>query len=91
MKKWFVNKLKKWFMPSAEDLTKMAVETVTQAINESGKQDVIAKYGNYADQFSKVQAKITGWLKDGKIDDNEKQELYNALLPLAEKLLEVVK
>lgn len=81
----------KWFMPSAEDITKMAVETIARGINESGKQAVIAKYGTYADQFSKVQAKITGWLRDGKIDDDEKQELYNALFPVTEKLLEAVK
>ena len=34
-----------------------------------------------------MQAKITAWLKDGKIDEQEKAELYRALLPLAEKLI----
>lgn len=76
----------KLFMPNASDMAKMAVEAVAKFINESGKEDVIAKYGTYADDFTKIQAKVTAWLRDGKIDDNEKQELYSALLPLAEKL-----
>lgn len=80
----------KLFMPSPEDITKMAVETIVKCINESGKADVIAKYGTYADQFTKVQAKVTAYLRDGKIDDNEKAELYRALLPLAEKLVKEV-
>lgn len=83
MKKWII----KMLMPSADDMAKMAVETIAKGINQSGKADVIAKYGTYADEFTKVQAKITAWLKDGKIDEQEKAELYRALLPLAEKLI----
>lgn len=82
----------RWLCPTAEQLTKMAVETVARGINDSGKQELIAKYGLLADEFSKVQSKITGWLKDGKIDEQEQKELYDALLPLAERLVkEVVK
>lgn len=44
----------KLFMPSAEDITKMAVEAVAKFVNESGKEEVIAKYGTYADEFTKV-------------------------------------
>lgn len=61
----------------------MAVDAIATFINESGKEEVIAKYGSAADEFTKIQAKITSWLKDGKIDDNEKAELKAALLPLA--------
>lgn len=81
----------KLFMPSAQDITKMAVDAIATFINQSGKEDVIAKYGTYADEFTKVQSKITAWLRDGKIDDNEKAELYRALLPLAQKLIEEIK
>lgn len=91
MKKWLLNKLKSWFVPSPEDITNMAVDTISRCINESGKGDVISKYGTYADEFTKVQKKITEWLRDGKIDESEKKELYNALLPIAEKLVEEVK
>lgn len=44
----------KLFMPSAEDMTKMAVQTVVNVINNSGKAEVIAKYGEYADEFTKI-------------------------------------
>ena len=80
----------KLFMPSAEEITNMAVEAISKFINESGKEEAIAKYGTAADEFTKVQAKITSWLKDGKIDEQEKKELRRALIPLAEKLVKEV-
>lgn len=90
-----MNKLKKMlvkmFIPSAEDIANLATKTVVEFINTSGKEEVIAKYGTMADNFTKVQSHITRWLKDGKIDDGEKLDLYNALLPLAKKLVEEVK
>ena len=82
--------LLKIFMPSAEDLAKMAVDAVAKFINESGKTEMIAKYGSYADEFSRVQAKVSSWLVDGKIDDKEKDELYRAVLPLFDKLVKEV-
>lgn len=78
-------------LPSAEDITTLATRTIVEFINNSGKGDVIAKYGTMADNFTKVQANITNWLRDGKIDDEEQKKLYNALLPLAQKLVEEVK
>ena len=80
----------RWFLPAAEDIAKMAVDLTANFVNQSGKEDVIAKYGTYADDFTKIQAKITAWLRDGKIDDTEKAELKRALLPLAEKLVKEV-
>lgn len=74
-------------MPSADDMTKMAVAAIAKVVNESGKAEVIAKYGTAADEFTKVQAKVTAYLRDGKIDEQEKDELYRALLPLAEKIV----
>ena len=90
-----MNKIKKWLlkalMPSAQDIAGLATRTVVEFINTSGKEEVIAKYGSMADKFTKVQAYITGWLKDGKIDDEERLQLYYALLPLAQKLVAEVK
>ena len=89
-----MNKIKKllikMFMPSAEDIANMATDAVAKFINESGREEAIAKYGTIADEFTKVQAKITSWLKDGKIDEDEKKELHGAILPLAEKLVKEV-
>lgn len=83
--------LLKMFMPSADQIADMAVKTVADFINSSDKTELIAKYGTAADEFTKVQSKITAWLRDGKIDDNEKAELYRALLPLAQKLIEEIR
>ena len=44
----------KLFMPSAKDMTTMAVDAIARFINESGKEEVIAKYGTAADKFTKV-------------------------------------
>ena len=89
-----MNKIKKilikMFMPSAEDIANMATDAVAKFINESGREEAIAKYGTAADEFTKIQSKITSWLKDGKIDEQEKDELKRALIPLAEKLVKEV-
>lgn len=81
----------KLFLPSAEEITNMAVEAISKFINESGKEEAIAKYGTIADKFTKIQGKITAWLRDGKIDEDEKKELHGAILPLAQKLVEEIK
>lgn len=90
-----MNKIKKllikMFMPSAEDIANMATDAIAKFINESGREEAIAKYGTAADEFTKIQSKITGWLKDGKIDEDEKKELHGAILPLAQKLVEEIK
>ena len=80
----------KWFLPSADQIADMAVNAAADFINTSDKTDIIAKYGTAADEFTKVQAKLTNLLKDGKIDDAEKAELKKLLLPLAEKLVNEV-
>lgn len=78
-------------LPSPEDITTLATKTIVEFINNSGKGDVIAKYGTMADEITKVQANITNWLRDGKIDEEERKKLYNALLPLAQRLVEEIK
>ena len=90
-----MNKIKKllikMFMPSAEDIANMATDAVAKFINESGREEAIAKYGTAADEFTKIQGKITAWLRDGKIDEDEKKELHGSILPLAQKLVEEIK
>ena len=88
-------KLKKlvvrWFIPSAEQMTDVAVETVATFVNSSDKQETIAKYSAYVNEFTKVQSAVARWLLDGKISDDEKEELKRALLPLAQKIVETMK
>lgn len=80
----------KWFLPSADQIADMAVNAAADFINTSDKTDIIAKYGTAADEFTKVQAKLTNLLKDGKIDDAEKAELKTLLMPIAEKLVKEI-
>lgn len=80
----------KWLMPSAEQMTDVAVDTIAKFVNNSDKADTIAKYSSYANELVKVQAAVSRWLLDGKISDEEKAELKRALLPLAEKIVEAV-
>ena len=42
----------KLFLPSAEDIATLATRTVVEFINTSGKEEVIAKYGTMADNFT---------------------------------------
>ena len=46
--------LLRWFMPSAEQITDMAVKLVADFINSSDNTELIAKYGTAADEFTKV-------------------------------------
>ena len=82
----------KWFMPNSDQIADIAVNAIADFINSSNKTELIAKYSTAADEFTKIQAKITSWLKDGKLSEQEKAELKRAILPLADKLIkEVVK
>jgi len=84
MKKWLI----KLLMPSAETMAKAAAKAAADFVNGSGRQEAIAKYSTYADEFTKIQAKVTGWLRDGKVSEEEREELERAILPLARKLRE---
>ena len=90
-----MNKIKKllikMFMPNAEDIANTATDAIAKFINESGREELISKYGTAADEFTKIQGKITAWLRDGKIDEDEKKELHGAILPLAQKLVEEIR
>lgn len=78
-------------MPTPEQMADVAVETVANFVNSSDKQETIAKYSAYVNEFTKVQSAVSRWLLDGKISDDEKEELRRALLPLAQKIVETVK
>ncbi|WP_407450922.1 hypothetical protein [Fibrobacter sp.] len=83
--------LLKLFLPKPDKITTQIVDVVAKFVNTSDKSDVIAKYGALADDYTKIQAKITAWLRDGKISYEEQQELYKALLPLVETAVNKIK
>ena len=82
-------KIIKWFL-SAKKLAKWSADGIQRAVNGSSCTEQIAKYGEMADRFTEVQKWLTQMLKDGKIDELEKGEIEARLLPLYEKLMEVI-
>ena len=81
----------KWLMPSAETMAEMAAAVAADFVNKSDKEQEIAKWSTLADNWTKIQAKLTGWLKDGKMDAAETEELKRAILPICKKIEEAVK
>lgn len=90
-----MNKLKKWIvkclMPSADTMAEMAAGIAADFINKSEKEQEIAKWSTLADNWTKIQAKLTGWLRDGKLDAAETEELKRAILPICKKIEEAVR
>ena len=68
----------------------MAAEKIQAAVNQSGKEDLIAKYASMADSATEVQKWVTELLVDGKIDDIEKSEISDKLEPLLKKIVELI-
>lgn len=80
----------KWFMPSPKKLSNMAAEKIQSAVNQSGKEDIIAKYATMADSATEIQKWITELLVDGKIDDIEKSDIASKLEPLIKKVVDLI-
>lgn len=90
-----MNKLKKWIvkclMPSADTMAEMAAGIAADFINKSDKEQEIAKWSTLADNWTKIQAKLTGWLRDGKMDAAETEELKRVILPICKKIEEAAR
>lgn len=85
-----MKKLIKWLMPSSKKLSNMAADKIQNAINQSGKEDIIAKYASMADSATEIQKWITELLVDGKIDDIEKSDIAERLQPLIQKVVDLI-
>ena len=83
-------KIIKMLMPSPKKLSYMAAEKIQTAVNQSGKEDLIAKYASMADSATEIQKWVTEILVDGKIDDLEKSEISDKLEPLLQKIIEII-
>ena len=82
--------LVKMFIPSAKSLADMAAEQIYSAVNGIGKAEQIAEIMKYVDVLADLQNKIATVLKDGKIDEAEKQKIANDLEPLISKLIDML-
>lgn len=85
-----MSRILKWLLPGPKKLAGYAADGIQKAVNGSGYTEQIAKYGELADRATSVQARLADWLRDGRIDDVEKDELVELLTPLMQKLEELI-
>lgn len=85
-----MNRILKLFIPKPETLANYAAKGVQEAINGSGKEELIAKYSNLANNATDVQKFITSILLDGRIDDIEREDIAKKLEPLMKTLVEFI-
>lgn len=85
-----MNRILKLFIPKPATLASYSAKTIQQAINGSGKEELIAKYSNLASKATDVQKYVTSILKDGKIDDIERDDIASKLEPLMKVILEML-
>ena len=80
----------KLFLPSSKKLATIASEQICNVVNSSNKEEQIQQIMKYADILTDIQAKICVLLKDGKLDESEKQQIANDLEPLIQKLIDML-
>ena len=86
-----LKKLIKIFIPNEKKLSMMAAESIAKAINSQTEREAqIAKYAKLADQFTDYQKFVTQILTDGRISDNEKEQIAQKLLPVVEYVMGLV-
>lgn len=88
MTKWLL----KMLVPSSDKLSVMAAQAVRETINSlpDDRTVKLIKSSQIAAEANKVVEQIAKWLADGKMSDEETQELANALKPLVEKIREKI-
>lgn len=79
------------FIPNEKKLSKMAAESIAKAINSQTEREAqIAKVATMADKFTDYQKFVTQILTDGKISDDEKEQIAQKLLPVVEYVMGLV-
>lgn len=85
-----MNRIIKLFIPKPATLSNYAAKGIQEAINGSGKEQLIAKYSNLADKATEVQKFITSILLDGKIDDIEREDIAKKIEPLMKVIVDFI-
>lgn len=85
-----MNRILKLFIPKPATLANYAAKGIQEAINGSGKEQLIAKYSNLANSATDVQKFVTSILLDGRIDDIEREDIAKNLEPLMKTLVEFI-
>ena len=86
-----LKKLIKLFLPNEKKLSMMAAESIAKAINSQTEREAqIAKVAKMADKFTEYQKFVTEILTDGKISQEEVDEIAARLEPLMAYLKEII-
>ena len=86
-----MKKLIRFLMPNSNKIAGYASERIAKAINnQTEREDQIAKYAKLADQFTDYQKFVTQILIDGRISDNEKEQIKQKLLPVVEYVVGLI-
>ena len=80
----------KIFLPNSSKMANLAAEKIADSVNKSELKESIAKYANMSKQATEMADWLAKVLQDGAIDEMEKDELAKALLPLFEKVVELI-
>lgn len=81
----------KLFIPNEKKLSMMAAESIAKAINSQTEREAqIAKIATMADKFTDYQKFVTEILTDGKISQEEVDEIAARLEPLMAYLKEII-
>lgn len=85
--------LLKKFIPSADTLAALAAEQIQNATNKAtaGKEEVVGKYAEFAQEATNIVDFVAKIMKDGNIDDEEREGLADMMTPLFEKALTLIK
>ena len=86
-----LKKLIKIFIPNEKKLAVMAAESIAKAINSQTEREAqIAKVATMADKFTEYQKFVTEILTDGKISQEEVNEIAARLEPLMAYVKELI-
>ena len=85
-----IKTLMKLFMPKPATLANMAAKRIQEAINGCQKAETIAKCANIAASVTDIQKFVSDTLLDGKVSDEETKKVEEKLVPLFEKVIELL-
>ena len=85
-----IKTLMKLFMPKPQTLANMAAKQIQEAINGCQKAETIAKCANIAASVTDIQKFVSDTLLDGKVSDEETKKVEEKLVPLFEKVIELL-
>ena len=87
-----LNWIAKLFIPNPKKLSVLASQACQQFINQQPEDRAaqIARASDIASKLSDIQSKLSKAFADGKLDDEETQELAKMLEPVIAHLMEKI-